>query len=249
MGKWPLICAVGIACGGGKAQPREVMPDMRDPAWATDYERRATEGCACGDAACLDRTHGELSALLAKHGGIDDAPPIVHAAHGKFDRCWRDGTHDLERDLEHAAQRVCTCTTSECLRLAKIELAGLVDGKYRENLEAELQAHPKAAAATARAAACLEKVTMPAADALAMMDQLTGAMCTCTDFACVQAVFKQRVSAMGHYLEIDPAVDADQVRDFTTRFCGCMEKAAADAVKSMSPVPSLTRVDVSLSCS
>jgi len=232
------------ACGGGN-KPREVVPEMKDPAWAADYEARATTGCECADAACLDKTHGELLAIETEHGGMDDAPASVHVAHGKFDKCWRDGTKDIERDFEAAAQKICTCTTSDCLRTARIEMATLSDGKYRENLDAELAAHPKATTAAMRAATCIRKVTMPAADAVAAMEHRADSMCGCKDVACAASVEKQP-TGMENYLEVDASVDVTKVEAARARYCGCWENAIKEEIKAMTPVPGLTSVRINL---
>jgi hypothetical protein len=240
--------AAVAACGGGtKKQPEPISP-MENPAWAIDYERQADEGCKCAEAECLEKAHTALSAIEVEHGGMDEVPPSVHVAHGKFDKCWREGTRDIGRDFEQAAQNVCTCTTSECLRLGKIEIAGLTDGKYRENLDAQLAASPNAVAASKRAVDCITKATMPAGEALAMFDRITTSMCACKDFNCVSAVYGQRSTAMGSYLEIDETIDATKVAEFKTKFCGCLEKAATDSIKNLSPVPSATSVDLSMKC-
>jgi hypothetical protein len=221
---------------------------MKDPAWANDYAKRAEAGCACADAACLDKAHLELEAMVTEHGGIDDAPPGVHTAHGKFDRCWRDGTKDIARDFEHVAQTICTCATADCLRLAKIELAGYADGKYREDFDAQVRASERATVAMRRTAECVAKVTMPADLAMTVISTTTEAMCACRDLACAQSVMKQREAAMAKYIDIDGAVDTTKLATYASRWCGCLEKVATEEIRNMSPVPALTSVNVSMSC-
>lgn len=238
---------IALAACGSK-QPREVMPDMTDPAWATEYEQRAESGCGCADAACLHKTHDELAKMLAAHGGLDEAPPGVHTAHGKFDQCWRDGTRDIARDFDYVAQKLCTCGTAECLRLVKIEIQGLVDGKYREDLDAQVAAQPAAKAAMERVAQCIAKVTMPAKEAMEVIERTTNEMCECKDLACAQVVMKQRASAFERYVDIADGIDRNKVADETTRWCNCLEKAAKEELENMSPVPALTTVDVNMKC-
>ena len=235
-------------CACGSAPKREVIPDMTAPAWVDDYATRAEAGCACEDAACLDKAHVELATMVTDHGGFDDAPEGVHVAHGKFDKCWRDGTKDIGRDFTQLAQSICSCTTSDCLRLAQIEQSTMVNGKYRDNLDAELAASPVATGAVARAQACIAKVTMPAAAAIEVFTSSTDAMCACTDMACVGAVMKQREAAMSKWIDIDASVDRDLVATLAARWCDCMEKALITEVKGKSPAPSLTSVSVDVNC-
>ncbi len=243
-----LFFLIAIAACGGSSKKPAPDPAPADPAWAADYQHRAAAGCECTDPACLEAAHAELAALETQHGGMDEAPPSVHAAHGTFDRCWREGTRDITRDFEHAAQAICTCATAECLRLAKIELAGLVDGKYRENLDQQFLANPDALVAANRAGDCIHKATMPAAEALAVLERTTDAMCACTDFGCAQAAMQDRAKSTQSYLDIDPALDATQVSDLGARWCKCLEKVAANEIKNLSPMPSLTSVDISMKC-
>ncbi len=239
------LCAVW-ACGS--SPKREVVPDMTEPAWADEYAKRAEAGCGCADATCLEAAHTELAAIMTKHGGFDDAPQGVHVAHGKFDTCWRDGTRDIGRDFERLAQTICSCTKSECLRLAQIEQASLVNGKYRDNLDAELAASPVATAAVVRANACLAKVMMPAALAVEVFTTSTHAMCACKDMACAASVMKQREAALSKWIDMDPSVDRTSIANLASRWCDCMERVAVAEIKGMSPVPTFTSVSVDLNC-
>jgi len=243
-----MFCLVAVAACGGSSPKRDIVPDMTVPAWVDDYVKRAEAGCACEDAACLDTAHTELAAMAAKQGGMDDAPEGVHTAHGKFDLCWRDGTKDITRDFEHLAQLICSCTTAECLRLATIETNTLVGGKYRENLAADLAASPGAGAAMTRASECISKVTMSATAAIELFTTSSDAMCGCADFACVGVVMKQRDAALSKWIDIDGAVDRDQLATQQRRWCDCMEKAAIAEVRGKTPVPSLTSISVDLKC-
>jgi hypothetical protein len=235
-----------VACGGSNR--KEVVPDMTDPAWATEYAARADSGCTCADAACLDAAHADLTAMVGAHGGLDDAPPGVHTAHGKFDKCWREGTLDIGRDFTHVADTICTCSTAECLRLARIEMAGLVDGKYRDDFEAKLLGNATAKTAAERAAGCIDKLVMPAAAALAAIEAAADAACACKDLACTQAAMGQRDKAMAGYVDIDPSIDTTKVKAATDRMCGCFAKAIGAEMKNLSPVPALTSVNVSMKC-
>jgi hypothetical protein len=232
-------------CACGSSPKRDVVPDMTEPAWVDEYATRAEAGCACEDAACLDKVHGELAAMVTKHGGFDDAPQGVHVAHGKFDKCWREGTRDVSRDFENLAQMICSCTTSECLRLATIEQNVLL-GKYRETLAADLQTNSRLGVALLHAGQCIAKVTMPAADAIELFTRSSDAMCSCTDLACAGLVMKQRDAALARWVDIDGAVDRDQLGAQQSRFCDCWEKAAIAEVTGKSPVPALTVTSVSV---
>jgi hypothetical protein len=244
-----MFWLIALLCACGSNQPREVMPDMTDPAWAKDYEQRAEAGCGCANALCLEKTRIDLDKVLAAHGGLDEAPPNVHTAHGKFDTCWRDGTRDIARDFDYVAQKLCVCATPECLRLVKIEIQGLIDGKYREDFETQIAAQPAAKASLERVAQCIKKVTMPAKDAMDVITRTTNEMCECKDFACAQVVQKQRAAEFGKYVDVEETIDRNKVAEETTRWCGCMEKlvkeAAKEAAQNFSPLAA-TSVDISV---
>jgi hypothetical protein len=244
-----MFWCIALLCACGSNQPREVMPDMTDPAWAKDFEARADVGCGCGDALCLQKTHVDLENMLAAHGGLDEAPPNVHTAHGKFETCWRDGTRDIVRDFDYAAQKICSCGTAECLRLVKIEIQGLVDGKYREDLDGHVAVDPKAKASMDRVTQCIAKATMPAKDAMDVITRTTNEMCECKDVPCAQVVMKLRAAEFSKYVDVEDTLDRNKVADETTRWCGCLEKvvkaAAKEAAQDISPLAA-TSIDVSV---
>ena len=186
--------------------------------------------------------------MVAQHGGMDEAPPSVHVAHGKLDKCWRAGTKDLARDYEDVANRVCACTTSDCLRLTRLELDTLAETKYRGLTLDDFAANPKATEAVLRVKICVAKLTMPAGPALELFTSTTDAMCACQDFACTQAVTKQREAALSKYVDIDGDVDRDKLTMLNVRWCGCLEKAMTAELKAQSPAPNLTSVSVSTNC-
>ena len=238
MVRWWFIALV--ACGGARSHDTV----ERDPEWAGAYTERAQAGCACKDAGCLDRVHAELQEVETAHGGVDEAPPAVQAAHGAFDTCWRAGTKDLARDLEAAATEVCACATTACVGAWKLGLVKL-DGKYGADLRAANGA--REAAALARMTQCHDAVTIAGAQLLAVVTKSADAMCACDKLECAQGVMAQRGDALGKYLDIDAdAAASDQMEGQQKRYCDCLGKAIGNELANALPVPA--KVDMSIKC-
>jgi hypothetical protein len=243
-----LLYLLVLGCGSRQPpSPNEVIEP--DPAWAKNYEQRASDGCACTDPGCLDRVHRELAAVEAQHGGMDEAPPAVQRAHGQFDDCWRVGTRDEGRDLDHAAALICGCADETCLRGAKIELLHLAD-KYTVSDVHELAARsPAAAAALDRSARCLADVTISATDYVAKLEQLTAELCGCKDASCGARIINERGTAFAKFIEVgDLGTQQTRVDELAGEWCRCFGELAAHELTKLSPFPSATRIDVHTSC-
>jgi len=134
---WVGILAVGAGAVAwwGCSTTRSEAPvasgsSAQQPPWWQDARTLADQGCTCGDEPCLTRTRAALVALEDQHGGMDEAPPEVHEAHARFDACYRNGTFDLVRDLEHAKNALCGCGDAGCAKLALAEVTHARD-KYK----------------------------------------------------------------------------------------------------------------------
>jgi hypothetical protein len=243
-----LALVVVIACGS--KQPKIVEHVESDPEWATTYERRAHDGCACKDADCLERVHAELAKVEVDHGGMDDAPPGVQQAHGELDQCWRDGTKDPARDLDYSATQVCGCADTGCLTKWRTDAMHLADKYAATDLDEVAKAAPSGPASVARARKCIADVTISGADFMVIVDKSTDEMCKCQNMGCAQASMKGRVDALAKYLEID-GVDAIQVRldELQIKYCKCLgEIAGRELAENISPFPAATKIDVTMNC-
>jgi hypothetical protein len=234
-----------VACGG--AQPVHETFE-RDPDWAAAYEQRAKQGCTCADAACLDATRGELAKIEADHGGIDDAPPGVQAAHGDFDKCWRKGTHDPARDADASATEICGCTTSECVQQWKLDAMHVLDKYGVPDGDALARMAPAAGSAWQRAVSCKASVTIAGSAALAMASSWADAVCACKDLDCAQRAASARGSAS--WLDIDYGdVTEAQLGAELQRYCGCYGNALGKELTNALPVPaSMVSVSMSMKC-
>ena len=242
--------AIAIALVGCGSKPPPVETHERDPAWAATYEQRATAGCACKDSACLDGVHAELARIEVAHGGMDEAPPGVQAAHGAFDKCWRDGTKDVSRDLDFTTTAICACTDATCIGKVKIDMMHLTD-KYGVTDVGELaKGSPAAGAAIARAAKCVADVTISAQAFLAIAEKSTAAMCKCDNVGCGQGVMKWRSDEVAKYYDV---ADLDTIQprldELNPKLCRCFgDLIAKEVVDKVSPIPSMTHLDLTMNC-
>ena len=223
---------------------------MPDPAWAKDYEQRAAAGCRCKDGACLEQTHVELAKIEGEHGGMDDAPPGVQAAHGDFDKCWRDGTKDPARDLEQLATTACDCADSACLARWKLDAMRLADKYEVVDLEELAKASAPATASYARAKKCVADVTIAGSALVAIVEKATDDMCKCDNVGCAQTVMKERSDALSKYLEVD-GLDAVQPRldALQPKYCQCLgDLVAKEVAETLNPFPPATKIDVTMNC-
>lgn len=227
-----FACAAlfAVACGGPQKPPE---PSEAEPPWVKDYQRVAREGCACGDDEdCLDAAHAQAVELEAAHGGIDDAPPSVQVAHGELDRCWREGTLDLGRDLGDAVDQVCQCREPECINLYRIQLVKLQE-KYKIDLGSPDELDPATRETTARASVCIAKVSVPADEYLQAFQRRADTVCRCDTRHCVET--SARVDFGDRFYVADEqsvATDVELARD---RYCSCMGGIVAKEHKDDPP--------------
>jgi hypothetical protein len=244
---YAAVAAVAvIACSGAQKPPE---PSEAEPPWVKDYQRIAEEGCACGgDEDCLNEAHAAASAMEAEHGGIDDAPPSVQVAHGELDKCWREGTLDLGRDLGDAADAVCKCADSECVNLYKISVMRLQE-KYRVDLAAPAGLEPGPREAAARADACIAKVSIPVEELVQAYQRRAATMCRCETLHCAETSEKLDFGARFYVANMDRAqTDVEMASD---RYCSCLsEILAKDRLRNAEDQPErpkdAPKVDVSL---
>ena len=223
---------VGILAGGagavawwGCSTTRSEAPvasgsSAQQPPWWQDARTLADQGCTCGDEPCLTRTRAALVALEDQHGGMDEAPPEVHEAHARFDACYRNGTFDLVRDLEHAKNALCGCGDAGCAKLALAEVTHARD-KYK-GVVPDPQAVEPVAKLTAALDACLaEKVV----DGPAWADELSSIakqVCACKDQDCVNGATGRVLARLRGVLIVQNDAGSEQrINDAYERMCKC----------------------------
>jgi hypothetical protein len=248
-----VIAAFAVLVGcGGKPPPAATsdFPAMPEPAWATTYKQRAADGCGCKDAACLDQIHAELARIEAEHGGMDDAPPGVQAAHGQFDGCWRERTKDPARDLDYLATHACDCTDAACFAHWRLDAMHLTDKYDVADLDELAKSSAGGAASLARARTCIAAVTIGGEDLLAIVDKATQAMCKCENVGCATTVMKERSDALAKYVEVDGLeVVQPRLDELQPRYCRCLgDLVAKEVAESLDPFPAATKIDVTMNC-
>ena len=228
-----LLTVTGTSCGSKQVEE----PSEPEPPWVKDYQRVATAGCACGDAACLDKAHAELEKMVADHGGIDEAPPSVHEAHGEFEQCWRSGTKDIARDLSDAADAVCKCRETACINAYNVQLIHIGD-RYRANLDAPATLDERARPALERGKACVAAVTVPADEYVEIIARTTKQFCECGAVDCIRTVYKDRSKAFGDRFIIgDKEQVKPRVEKIREAYCRCLTTAISKGIESKTLKP------------
>jgi len=238
------VAAVLAATCGGKDKP-PVLSEA-EPAWVDDYKRIADAGCDCIDEDCLRDAHAKAEAMERAHGGLDDAPPSVQEAHGALDRCWRDGTDDLPRDLGDAVDAVCKCTDNECINSYRIAQLHIQD-KYRVNLASPDDLDPASRETVARASVCINKVTVHAEEYLAGHQRRADAICRCDTRHCAEV--SDRLDFGGRFYVPELQTIQVDVEIASDRYCQCLGGIIAKELKAESPdgkAPPPPTVDISL---
>jgi hypothetical protein len=221
-----IALALWAGCGTTSAEaPRPVAaPPGQDsppvPGWADQTQTLVDAGCKCPDEACLKRTRAALDALDASNGGRSEAPVEVHAAHRRFDICYREGTFDFARDVEHVTRALCGCADTGCVKRALAE-AGRVKDKYKDVAAPEREAPPiiKLQADFDR---CRAERIVEGAAWVPEVESLADTMCACADSTCVKsATLRMAVRQMGTLIvDVDEEARARMSRAYT-RMCEC----------------------------
>jgi hypothetical protein len=220
-----LAFAQLAACGG-----RQVAePSEEEPPWVKDYERIAREACACpDDEDCLNDAHARAVAMEDAHGGIDDAPPSVQIAHGELDKCWREGTYDLARDVTSAVDAVCACSESACIDLYRLDVIH-ISQKYKVDLSSPDALDPASRESVARASACIAKVSIPAEEYLSAYQGRADAVCKCETRHCAET--SPRID-FGERFYVDLAAVKAEADVAAEKYCDCMFGFVAKELKA-----------------
>lgn len=226
-----VLIAVLAACGGGGRQIVERQEVAPDPAWAAEYTAQVEAACGCRDAPCIRAKRPVLEAMLADHGGLDDAPASVHESKTQFKGCWKDIARDLALDLEEVADTICECKDTACAETYGEKLDAVV-AKYSnsgvEGLHISPDATDESRAVHARIVGCVAAKTIPAADYLATIEAIADELCACQADDCTKGAIRKRWNAFPEYLFVgqDPALSG-RIEAADKRMCKCM----ADALK------------------
>jgi len=238
------LFAVGLACGGSK--PR-IEPE---PAWVAEYARIAQDGCACQfDPECLDAAHVAAVKMEQDHGGIDEMPPSVQVAHGELERCWREGTRDLGRDLKVAAEQVCRCADVACIDAYRRELVQL-ESKYGVNTREPQRLGAGPREELDRAAACIAGFTSPAEEYLEAMRGVAKTLCTCDSLECWQKAVDAPAPTFGDrfYVAELAAIDGE-LGVVAAKYCDCFDDVADSGAKDKVTLPrSPTSMPIRMGC-
>jgi hypothetical protein len=219
-----ILAAASIAACGGKPAVHEHVE--AEPAWAAEYATATARACECTDDPCIRAARTSAEAVLAAHGGIEAAPPSVHAHKSELEACWLATSRDLGRDLGAAADAICACDTTECVG----EWSGGMDRlavKYGVADRDQLRdgADATASAAWDRAARCVAAMTITGADYLAALEHENAELCACSLPDCAKTAIDKTNAALAKYLIVapDPALGDAVVRAEAQR-CKCAKK-------------------------
>jgi len=226
----PILISLLIACGGGR-KIVETEESGQEPAWAADYTAGVQEACECTDAACIRGRRPALDAMVAQHGGLDDAPASVHQGKAKLEVCWKEIARDLALELGDLEKTICECKSSVCADEYSQRL-DVLTAKYSaadpNALRDVPEATPESKAVLDRIARCLSDKTISAADYLAKTEAIGDELCACQDGECTKAAVRKRFAIFDAFLFIDEDADlAVRTHAAESRVCKCM----ADALK------------------
>jgi len=241
--------ALLVLAACGSRQPKMVEHMESDPAWVAAYQQRATAGCECKDAACLDKAHVELAKMETDHGGMDEAPPGMQKAHGEFDKCWRDGTKDPARDMSIIADAACACTDAPCLKQFEMDEMHIA-GKYEVADVTDVAAMATGANdALRRAQKCIADVTIAGDKFLEIEDTLAEKVCECDNLGCAQTAMKASSDAFGNKLRVD-GLDAVQGKldQLQVKYCRCLADLINHEMSGslMNPFP--MKIEATITC-
>jgi hypothetical protein len=237
-----LVALVAIAACG----PRERMEP--EPPWVTDYQAIAREACECQDPECLDDAHARAMQMEAEHGGIDEAPPSVQTAHGELDKCWREGTHDLARDLRGAADAVCRCRDDACIDAYRLTLVQIEDKYTVDTRSSQIEA--AARAEVDRADQCIADVTIDGEEYLTALKDYTDELCKCDDEVCAKTQITRAPPVFGDRFHIaDAAAIRGAFDAISTGYCNCFKVVRDKVLKDLPDRDKLqTKVSVIMQC-
>jgi hypothetical protein len=242
--RWTALLLASLACTA--CGPRERMEP--EPPWVADYQAIAREGCECPDPECLDDAHARAMQMEAEHGGIDEAPPSVQTAHGELDKCWREGTHDLARDLRGATETLCRCRDNACIEAYKLQLVQIED-KYSVDTRSP-QLEGAARTEVDRANQCIADVTIPSEDFLAALGSYTEELCKCEDEQCAKTQIARSPPAFGDRFHIaDIRAIQAQFDEVSAAYCECFRIVRDKVLKDMPDHDKLqTKVSMMMHC-
>jgi hypothetical protein len=226
MHRWLLALAL-IGCGGKTPEPIEM--EEEEPEWAAEFAKRVAQACACEDDACVRFEHDKAQFVVDDHGGLEEAPPSVHAHTAELAVCFVRISHDLARDLGALADQVCGCTDSWCgdqflaerermtEKYGAVSHSGLLDADGADD---------RSRAAYHRMEACVADRTIAGARYAEMLRANTDQLCGCQDQTCS----KQAIGALDdvyqqyYWVDADDSVQAD-IAAQNARYCECFSDA------------------------
>lgn len=215
------------ACGASRPPPPSAPPI--DPRVVADAQRLANQGCACADDRCLNENHDALDVLERDHGGLDELPREVYDAHAKLDRCWRDRTKDVARDVELATKQLCTCHDTECARLAVLEI-GRVEDKYKSD-PIPPEAEARVIAAKKELETCTSEKIGDGRAIVPKIEALANEACACKSTGCVEGAMKRYGTVLDGILIIQHSGDTEsRMKNAQTSLCRCTAKVGIGSI-------------------
>jgi hypothetical protein len=237
-GSLPALALAAAAFVAACASSQGALPPPApppDPRIGVDAAALADAACKCVDAACLEEKHGALAKLEEAHGGIDALPPDAYAAHAKLDRCWREGTMDLARDLAFATTQLCTCHDSSCIRQAMGEIDRVGD-KYR-NAPIPAGAEAKVRETQRELEGCEAEKIASGPVLVPKLEEIAQQACACRSAGCANGAMKRFDSASAGILFVRHEGDTEgRLRRAKEDLCTCTAKLGiAAALPGVSP--------------
>lgn len=249
MHRWLVALVALVWVGCGNRTPEAIEMEESEPEWAAEFAERVGKACACEDDSCVRFEQGKAEVLIDQHGGLDEAPPSVHAHTAELAVCFENISHDLARDLGRLADKICGCTDSWCGD-AFLEERERMTEKYGAVSHSGLldsdEADDASRAAYHRMEGCVADRTIAGARYAELLRGNTDDLCGCQDQACSKQAIGalDDVYAQYYWIDADDSVQAD-VAALKVRYCECFTDALKRGfdVKLTSKITAFVTVD------
>jgi hypothetical protein len=223
IGTWMVLA---VACGASSTPVAEPARGADAPPPQVALVEEACERCR--DVPCFREARGELDALDASMGGIDELPPSAHRARERFESCALAYSDDVVLRIEQARTEICGCADSECVQ----SFVGGWD-VLREELATASEADRLAAEpARGEAEHCLAARSIAADRYLAIASRTETAMCRCDSIGCAESTLEQRATELGGAFYVAPGSERAAIHDSEARTCECLERAFEHGVET-----------------
>lgn len=208
---------VVLGCGslGAPAAPAP-SPPSEDAIRASAI---AEEGCACPDKACMAKVRESLERLEERYGGADALPYEIYASHARFERCFRDDTKDLVREVRAARERFCSCQGQDCAP-AVTALGSLGERVLAASFQREDAAW--LAVSGGALAGCPPDRVGRGPEVASRAEAISDALCACTSARCAAGAFALYVAEGNRYAVLEADGDAkERIRRSDEKVCAC----------------------------